>query len=48
MDNIVIPRLERETTVIQSVLDERERQDRFRLKRAKEQRARRRSMEALL
>ena len=48
LDNIVIPRLERETTVIQSVLDERERQDRFRLKRAKEQRARRRSMEALL
>ncbi len=48
LDNIVIPQLERETAVIQSVLDEREREDRFRLKRAKEQRARRRSSETLL
>jgi V/A-type H+-transporting ATPase subunit D len=48
LDNIVIPRLERETVVIQSVLDERERQDRFRLKRAKEQRSRRRAAESLL
>jgi V/A-type H+-transporting ATPase subunit D len=48
LDNIVIPRLERETVVIQSVLDERERQDRFRLKRAKEQRSRRRAAETLL
>lgn len=48
LDNIVIPRLERETAVIRSVLDERERQDRFRLKRAKEQRSRRRAAESLL
>jgi V/A-type H+-transporting ATPase subunit D len=41
LENIVIPRLERENIMIQSVLDERERQDRFRLKRAKKQRQRR-------
>ncbi len=41
LENIVIPQLERETNMIQSILDERERQDRFRLKRAKAQRQRR-------
>ena len=41
LENIVIPQLEHETSVILAVLDERERQDRFRLKRAKTQRARR-------
>jgi len=41
LENIVIPRLERENIMIQSILDERERQDRFRLKRAKTQRQRR-------
>lgn len=44
LENIVIPQLERETGVILAVLDERERQDRFRLKRAKAQRARRLTM----
>jgi V/A-type H+-transporting ATPase subunit D len=38
----VIPQLQAEASHIQSVLDERERQDRFRLKRAKERRALRR------
>ena len=41
LENIVIPQLQRETGLIQSILDERERQDRFRLKRAKAQRQRR-------
>ncbi len=41
LENIVIPQLEREAGAIQSILDERERQDRFRLKRAKAQRTRR-------
>jgi len=41
LENIVIPQLEREAVAIQTILDERERQDRFRLKRAKAQRARR-------
>lgn len=43
LENIVIPQLEHETGVILGVLDERERQDRFRLKRAKAQRSRRRA-----
>ena len=38
LENIVIPQLEEETVRIESILDERERQDRFRLKRAKAQR----------
>ena len=38
LENIVIPQLERETASIQSILEEREREDRFRLKRAKDQR----------
>lgn len=41
LENIVIPQLEGETVRIESILDERERQDRFRLKRAKAQRRRR-------
>lgn len=41
LENIVIPQLRTETTLIQSILDERERQDRFRLKRAKAQRQKR-------
>ena len=41
LENIVIPQLERESGAIQTILDERERQDRFRLKRAKAQRTRR-------
>lgn len=41
LENIVIPQLEREAGAIQTILDERERQDRFRLKRAKAQRTRR-------
>lgn len=41
LENIVIPQLERQTSTILAVLDERERQDRFRLKRAKAQRSRR-------
>ena len=41
LENIVIPQLEREAVAIQTILDERERQDRFRLKRAKAQRSRR-------
>lgn len=44
LENIVIPELERETASIQSILDEREREDRFRLKRAKDQRAPRAGM----
>ena len=44
LENIVIPQLERQTSMILAVLDERERQDRFRLKRAKAQRARRLTM----
>ena len=35
LDNILIPRLETQTDYIQLVLDEREREDRFRLKRVK-------------
>lgn len=42
LENIVIPQLERETAGIQSILEEREREDRFRLKRAKDQRTPRR------
>ncbi len=41
LENIVIPQLEAEAVAIQTILDERERQDRFRLKRAKAQRSRR-------
>lgn len=41
LENIVIPQLVGETVRIESILDERERQDRFRLKRAKAQRRRR-------
>lgn len=41
LENIVIPKLEQDTATIQSILDERERQERFRLKRAKAQRQRR-------
>ncbi len=47
LENIVIPQLERETSMILAVLDERERQDRFRLKRAKAQRAHRMNMAGL-
>jgi V/A-type H+/Na+-transporting ATPase subunit D len=36
LEFVVIPRLQRETASIEAVLDERERQDRFRLKRVKE------------
>ena len=42
LEFIVVPRLKAETASIQAVLDERERQDRFRLKRVKEHRDRRR------
>lgn len=42
LEYVVIPQLQREAAVIQSILDERERQDRFRLKRAKQYRAARR------
>lgn len=38
LESVVIPRLERERIAIQAVLDERERQDRFRLKRFKKRR----------
>ena len=41
LENIVIPSLEREAASIGATLDERERQDRFRLKRAKAHRERR-------
>ena len=41
LENIVIPQLESEAGAIQTILDERERQDRNRLKRAKAQRTRR-------
>lgn len=40
LEFVVVPRLEREAAQIQSTLDERERQDRFRLKRIKERKAR--------
>jgi V/A-type H+/Na+-transporting ATPase subunit D len=40
LEFVVVPRLQTETASIQAVLDERERQDRFRLKRVKEQRYR--------
>lgn len=42
LEFVVVPRLRAEAASIQSVLDERERQDRFRLKRVKEARDRRR------
>ena len=41
LESVVLPRLERERDQIRSVLDERERQDRFRLKRFTTRRARR-------
>lgn len=41
LESVVLPRLEREREQIKSVLDERERQDRFRLKRFTTRRARR-------
>ena len=42
LEFVVIPRLQNETRSIEAVLDERERQDRFRLKRVKERRDRER------
>jgi V/A-type H+/Na+-transporting ATPase subunit D len=41
LEYVVVPRLELETAAIQRILDERERQDRFRLKRIKARRGRR-------
>lgn len=41
LESVVIPRLEHQIRIIHSRLEERERQDRFRLKRFKEQRSRR-------
>lgn len=46
LEFVVIPRLEREAALIREVLEERERQDRFRLKRAKLRREVRRGMTA--
>ncbi len=44
LETVVIPGLERDCDMIRSVLDERERQDRFRLKRAAERRSARRTV----
>lgn len=42
LETVVIPRLQRDCTLIRAVLDERERQDRFRLKRSASKRGRHR------